>query len=308
VWSSTPSGRSRPSTSMSGRSTTGSKTACVPTSSSACSPIISNGTCASAWPPCSTTTPTRRPPRRSARARSQRLSDRPPPSPSRPPAEPTMVSPSTASTPCFTTSPPSPKTPSRPPSRPTSPSQSPHGRHTSRKKPPTSWASVPSNTPIQLDLIKLEQWVAKVERGKLRLRPAVLAIADALEFVEKGKTPAFSWRRLITQRAPKPSELRRFVDIQPVLDYDALEPGGTATAVIREAVQKLGLTPDKGVRVRLTGPVALSDEEFATVADGAALNATVTILVVILVLWLALKQARIILAVLINLAIGLTLT
>src|SRR5208282_4608 len=56
-------------------------------------------------------------PRRSARARSQRLSDRPPPSPSRPPAEPTMVSPSTASTPCFTTSPPSPKTPSRPPSR-----------------------------------------------------------------------------------------------------------------------------------------------------------------------------------------------
>src|SRR5208282_247370 len=55
------------------------------------------------------------------------------------------------------------------PSRPTSPSQSPHGRHTSRKKPPTSWASVPSNTPIQLDLIKLEQWVAKVERGKLRL-------------------------------------------------------------------------------------------------------------------------------------------
>src|SRR5208337_2862313 len=116
------------------------------------------------------TTPTRRPPRRSARARSQRLSDRPPPSPSRLQAEPTMVSPSTASTPCFTTSPPSPKTPSRPPSRPTSPSQSPHGRHTSRKKPSTSWASpVPSNTPIQLDLIKLEQWVAQVERGKLRL-------------------------------------------------------------------------------------------------------------------------------------------
>src|SRR5271157_5870995 len=40
---------------MSGRSTTGSKTACAPTSSSACSPIISNGTCASAWPSCSTT-------------------------------------------------------------------------------------------------------------------------------------------------------------------------------------------------------------------------------------------------------------
>ena len=60
--------------------------------------------------------------------------------------------------------------------------------------------------------------------------------------------------------------------------------------------------------MRLTGPVALSDEEFATIADGAALNGVVTMLVVLLVLWLALKQARIILAVLVNLAVGLILT
>ena len=60
--------------------------------------------------------------------------------------------------------------------------------------------------------------------------------------------------------------------------------------------------------MRLTGSVPLSDEEFATVADGAALNGVVTILVVLLLLWLALKQARIIFAVLINLAVGLTFT
>ncbi len=68
------------------------------------------------------------------------------------------------------------------------------------------------------------------------------------------------------------------------------------------------MTPDRGVTVRLTGSVALSDEEFATVADGAALNGVVTILVVLVILRLALKQARIILAVLINLAVGLTFT
>ena len=68
------------------------------------------------------------------------------------------------------------------------------------------------------------------------------------------------------------------------------------------------MTPENGVTVRLTGSVPLADEEFATVADGAALNAVVTILVVLLVLWLALKQARIILAVLVNLAVGLVLT
>ena len=140
------------------------------------------------------------------------------------------------------------------------------------------------------------------------MSPAVIAIADSLGKVEQGQHPAFSWRRLISGHAPKPSDLRRFVNIQPVLNYGDLAPGGQATKAIRVTIAKLGLTPDNGVRVRLTGPVALSDEEFSTIADGAALNGVVTILVVLLILWLALKQARIILAVLINLAVGLSFT
>ena len=52
----------------------------------------------------------------------------------------------------------------------------------------------------------------------------------------------------------------------------------------------------------------LSDEEFASISDGAAVNGVVTILTVLLILWLALKQARIIIAVLINLAVGLSFT
>ena len=140
------------------------------------------------------------------------------------------------------------------------------------------------------------------------IRPAVSAIADALEGVEQGQHPAFSWRRLISGRAPEQSDLRRFVNIQPVLNYGDLEPGGQATKAIRATIAKLGLTPDRGVRVRLTGSVPLADEEFATIADGAALNGVVTVLVVLLILWLALRQAQIVLAVLINLAVGLSFT
>jgi uncharacterized protein len=140
------------------------------------------------------------------------------------------------------------------------------------------------------------------------IRPAVSAIADALERVEQGQHPAFSWRRLISGRAPEQSDLRRFVNIQPVLNYGDLEPGGQATKAIRATIAKLGLTPDRGVRVRLTGSVPLADEEFATIADGAALNGVVTVLVVLLILWLALRQAQIVLAVLINLAVGLSFT
>ena len=157
----------------------------------------------------------------------------------------------------------------------------------------------------------ISQSIEGVRLGKTTLegmRPAVTAIADALEGVAQGKHPAFSWRRLITGHPPEPSELRRFLNIQPILNYGDLQPGGQATRAIRATIEKLGLTPENGVRVRLTGSVALADEEFATVADGAALNGVVTILVVLLLLWLALRQARIVLAVLVNLAVGLTLT
>ena len=140
------------------------------------------------------------------------------------------------------------------------------------------------------------------------LKPALVAIADALDRVEQGQHPAFSWRKLLSGKAPEPSDLRRFVNIQAVLNYGDLRPGGDATKAVRAAIAKLGLTPDRGVRVRLTGSVPLSDEEFATIADGAALNGSVTIVVVLLILWLALKQARIMLAVLINLAFGLSFT
>ena len=157
----------------------------------------------------------------------------------------------------------------------------------------------------------LSQSLEGVRLGKAKLddlRPALAAIADTLEAQASGRTAAFSWRTLISGRVAKPSELRHFVNLQPVLDFGDLQPGGKATAVIRDAASRLGLTPEKGVKVRLTGSVALSDEEFATIAEGAALNGVVTLLLVGFVLWLALKKARLILAVTVNLMVGLVLT
>jgi hopanoid biosynthesis associated RND transporter like protein HpnN len=149
----------------------------------------------------------------------------------------------------------------------------------------------------------------RLGRAKLEdLRPAFAAIADALQAVENEKPAAFSWRTLISGRPAKPSELRRFVNIRPVLDFNDLQPGRKATAAIRQAISKLKLTPEQGVRVRLTGSVLLSGEEFDTIADGAALNSVVTLLLVGCILWLALKKARIILAVFINLIVGLVIT
>ncbi|MDP9138209.1 MAG: MMPL family transporter, partial [Pseudomonadota bacterium] len=106
----------------------------------------------------------------------------------------------------------------------------------------------------------------------------------------------------------EPRELRSFIEVKPILDYSALEPGQAASTAIRQAAAELKLAAELGASVRLTGRIAFADEEFATVADGALLNTSLTIIAVLIILWLALRSGRIILAVFISLMVGLAVT
>src|SRR5205814_2157446 len=92
------------------------------------------------------------------------------------------------------------------------------------------------------------------------------------------------------------------------LDYNALEPGKDATDAIRQAATDLNFADQYKARVRLTGPVPIANEEYSTVQEGAILNGIVTVLIVLVILWMALHSAKIIFAVFVNLFIGLSLT
>lgn len=138
-------------------------------------------------------------------------------------------------------------------------------------------------------------------------RPMAM-LADAFEGILAGKPTYFSWRSLIGETPPDPRELRRFIEIKPVLDYAALMPGEKASVYIRQSARALGLTPENGVTIRLTGLVPMADEEFANVADGAELNGAITALIVLFIIWLAVKSARIILAVALTVVAGLAIT
>jgi hypothetical protein len=140
------------------------------------------------------------------------------------------------------------------------------------------------------------------------LAPPLDALGAVFEAIAAGKTPAFSWQTLFTGSAPDPRSLRRFILVQPILDYRALQPGKFASTAIRRAAHELGLDADPRVRVRLTGPVPLADEEFATLAEGAPLNGAVTMLVVIALLWIALRSWQLVAAVLSSLVVGLIVT
>ncbi len=59
---------------------------------------------------------------------------------------------------------------------------------------------------------------------------------------------------------------------QPVLHFGKLQPGGAATAAVRGPAASLHFVQSGDVKVRITGNVALADEEFSSVAEGAAVG------------------------------------
>jgi uncharacterized protein len=131
---------------------------------------------------------------------------------------------------------------------------------------------------------------------------------DSFSAAANGQVRYLSWRSLITDAPPRPEEFRRFIEVQPALDFDALEPGQRASNAIRAAALSLNLTPENGVRVRLTGDVPLSDEEFATLTDRAWLMGGAMLGGVLLTLWLALRSFKMIFAILATLVVGLAVT
>jgi hopanoid biosynthesis associated RND transporter like protein HpnN len=157
----------------------------------------------------------------------------------------------------------------------------------------------------------LETGLAGVKRGQVKLdsteRPFTL-IAQTVENVLKNGSGTFSWRELTSDKPLTDSDRRSFIEFKPILDFNALEPGKDATDAIRQAARDLNLAGEYGARVRLTGPVPIANEEFATVQDGAIVNGIGTVLVVLLILWMALHSAKIISAVFLNLFIGLSIT
>ena len=132
--------------------------------------------------------------------------------------------------------------------------------------------------------------------------------ADTIEKVNAGQPTNFSWYALVQGHPPASGDLLRFLEIRAVLDYSELEPGRRATDAVRQAAVDLDIAGKYQAQLRLTGPVPMADEEFSTIKENAELNATVTITIVLFILWLALRWVRIILAVFVCVAVGLAMT
>lgn len=150
-----------------------------------------------------------------------------------------------------------------------------------------------------------------VEQGQItldRLARPITELNHTLDALHTGQPVPHSWRRMMMEGEPDLRETRRIIEVLVKLNFGTLRAGGIPSGIIRSTAQELGLTPASGVTVRLTGPVPIFDEEFATLTENALPIAGATIGFMLLMLWLALRSVQLILAIVGTIVAGLIVT
>jgi len=146
---------------------------------------------------------------------------------------------------------------------------------------------------------------AKGQAGPgLSIDPVLNALAQVAEASNQGRFASLSWQNLMQGDDPaKPG--RRMILTQPALDFGSLAPAKAAMREVRKIAAELGLTEENGIRVRLTGSAALSQEELESVEEGMGIANILSLLLVGLLLVVGLKDWRLVGAVFITLLMGL---
>jgi uncharacterized protein len=146
------------------------------------------------------------------------------------------------------------------------------------------------------------------EAGVEAAAPTLLRTAEALDNAIAGKAAALDWNALFSQgNDAATNAARSFVMTSAKLDSEAILQGEKPIEALRAAAKSLGLTPDRGYKVRLTGSVALDHEEFGTIETGVTLSGMISLILIMVIVFLALRFGRLVFATLATLMIGFVL-
>jgi hopanoid biosynthesis associated RND transporter like protein HpnN len=140
------------------------------------------------------------------------------------------------------------------------------------------------------------------------LSPAFTGIAASVAGSARDERAPLSWQGLVGGGgASALAGSRRFIELDAKLDFAQLMPALIPVTAVREAIAGLGPEAE-GLRIRLTGTVAMEHEELQTAFEGAGIAMFLAIAISALLLWFALHSLKLMLAAIVTLAYGLMLT
>ncbi|MCH7644017.1 MAG: MMPL family transporter [Myxococcales bacterium] len=131
---------------------------------------------------------------------------------------------------------------------------------------------------------------------------------EALSARIEGRPYHLSWAEVLADGDFDLDARRRFLLVQPVLEFDEFQPAKRSILAVRRIANELGFTPESGVIVRITGDVALSFEEMEVLRTQAVAAGIASLVLVAIILILGLRSIRMVLSTLATLIVGLVWT
>ncbi len=157
------------------------------------------------------------------------------------------------------------------------------------------------------DGVQLLQMIGELaERGdqSSEAQRLSLEVAAALGAAANAQTYTLSWQSLL--QGESVTTARRFVLLQPRQDFTRARPAAEAMEGIRALIDELQATAPDGVRIRVTGTVAMEHEELSSVTRGAGLAGLLALTLVALVLYVTLRSFVVLAISVVTLVVGLS--
>ena len=149
---------------------------------------------------------------------------------------------------------------------------------------------------------------AIMEGEEIDLSPLFERMSIAIESVLNQRFYMLSWLELMRGEKTEPDERRRFIVVQPRLDFSKLIPAKAAMQAVQRFARELKINRDNGIRLRITGDVALEYEEMQSVSRGAVIAGILALVLVGVVLFIGLGSPRLVFSTLVTLVMGLIWT
>lgn len=137
--------------------------------------------------------------------------------------------------------------------------------------------------------------------------PALLsAISTTIRKTANNESSHVSWQTILNPNS-QANKTRRIVISKPKIHFQSMMPVAAAIEKAREVSAQLSLeTP--GSTIRITGDIALQHEELEDIGEGAVFSGIGSLILVLLILFRCFRSIKLLLATLIVLLMGLTLT
>ncbi len=149
---------------------------------------------------------------------------------------------------------------------------------------------------------------AMEEDESIEITPLLNAINTSLAASETDPGHRLSWQALMTPGGAEKSRYREFILLKSALDYSSLMPADDIIKAIGRLRAETKLEERYGVKLRVTGGVALQHEELLAVTEGTQLAMGLALLMVTCILLLGLRSVRLLLFTIFSLLIGLIVT